>query len=62
MKTKQAKATYETPRIRKVNLVGDELAVTGCKRNMVSANVQPRRHPHQLGSGQLARAGLGKPG
>ncbi len=39
MKTKQAKATYETPRIRKVNLVADELAVTGCKRNMVSANV-----------------------
>jgi hypothetical protein len=28
---------YEPPRIRRVKLVPDELAVTGCKSNMIGA-------------------------
>lgn len=33
------KRTYESPRIRKVKLAADELAVAGCKSQMVGTEV-----------------------
>ena len=39
VKRAKPKQTYEPPRIRKVKLVPDELAVTGCKAVIVGANV-----------------------
>jgi hypothetical protein len=33
------KEPYEPPAVRKVKLVPDEVAVTGCKSNMVAATV-----------------------
>jgi hypothetical protein len=39
VKGPKPKQTYEPPRIRKVKLVPDELAVTGCKAVMVGVNV-----------------------
>jgi hypothetical protein len=37
-KRSKPKEAYEPPRIRKVKLVPDELAVTGCKAIMVGVN------------------------
>jgi hypothetical protein len=39
VKRSKPRQTYEPPRIRKVKLVPDELAVTGCKAVMVGVNV-----------------------
>ena len=39
VKRAKPKQTYESPRIRKVKLVPDELAVTGCKAVVVGVNV-----------------------
>jgi len=38
-KRSKPREAYEPPRIRKVKLVPDELAVTGCKSNMVGLNI-----------------------
>jgi hypothetical protein len=38
-KRPKAKEPYEPPRIRKIKLVPDELAVTGCKSVIVGTNV-----------------------
>ncbi|HKC14076.1 MAG TPA: hypothetical protein VN375_10840 [Vicinamibacteria bacterium] len=39
VKRSKPRQTYEPPRIRKVKLVPDELAVTGCKAVIVGVNV-----------------------
>jgi hypothetical protein len=38
MKKRAVKEVYEPPRIRKVKLVPDELAVTGCKSTPVGGS------------------------
>ena len=37
-KRRQIKEPYEPPRVRKIKLVPDELAVTGCKSTPVGGN------------------------
>jgi hypothetical protein len=37
--TRPARQPYEPPRVRRVKLVPDEVAVAGCKSNMVGAQV-----------------------